>query len=356
MKRLSLITFSRNDIDKSLGLIDYIYDLVDDIVLVDSSNEKEWKRLNIETKKRNLGKLRLFHALALGYPEPLFMYAYGKCKNDWVLYLDSDERLSKALKTGIKKLISNTKADAFTIKRYEEVANGNKTSFFTWQVHLSKRQKTFYKGLLHEQPLIKGRINEIGNEDYYIEHVVELMMEHRIGLHQYNKLEKFERFSYKLYNEKVLSYISKMMNPKKEKDIRKTTLGRFVYSILRFYEMVAFRKDSEEISNFDYFFFYLMKDLVYRIKEGNIREIITLFPDEVSYLNQRKAWRNESDGEEIFKISQIINKIGITKFLGLDSEGEIIRLTNKYRNKTQGIELLMRLLKERYRSMKGLVK
>lgn len=49
-------------------------------------------------------------------------------------------------------------------------------------------------------------------------------------------------------------------------------------------------------------------------------------------------------------ITEELSRYGIIKYLDLDTEGEIERLTEKYKNKEQGPKLLIKLLKEKYRS------
>ena len=74
-ERLSVLIFSRNDIDNALDLINDVYDFADDIVLVDSSSAKLHEELIRKKAKRSLSKLRVFYVVPLGYPDPLRMYA-----------------------------------------------------------------------------------------------------------------------------------------------------------------------------------------------------------------------------------------------------------------------------------------
>ena len=102
-EKLSLLVFSRNDIPKALSLIEDMYDYVDDIVLIDSSDSTKHKRLIDEKKDREFEKLRIFYSVAFGYPDPLRMYAIRKCKHKWIMLIDTDERISPALKKNLKK-------------------------------------------------------------------------------------------------------------------------------------------------------------------------------------------------------------------------------------------------------------
>ncbi|MHB1830733.1 MAG: hypothetical protein ACYCO0_05060, partial [Candidatus Micrarchaeaceae archaeon] len=77
-----------------------------------------------------LKKLMVFHVVALGYADPLRMYALKKCKNGWILMLDTDERISPELKASINELIGNARCSAFSMKRYEDVSACRRVSIF----------------------------------------------------------------------------------------------------------------------------------------------------------------------------------------------------------------------------------
>ena len=73
-----------------------------------------------------------------------------------------------------------------------------------------------------------------------------------------------------------------------------------------------------------------------------------MIPDIKNLMRRLKEWKSAPDNEEVFEISKILHKIGLIRFLELDKEKTIIYLNKKYRNKKQGVELLMNLLKEKY--------
>ena len=100
-EKLSVLIFSRNDVEKALDLIRDIYDIADEIVIVDSSTDIGHSRLLKARREFNFKKLRIFYIIALGYADPLRMYAIGKCNGKWVLMLDTDERISSEFKSTI---------------------------------------------------------------------------------------------------------------------------------------------------------------------------------------------------------------------------------------------------------------
>ena len=348
MERLTLLIFSRNDIDQLLGLIKDMYDVADQIVVIDSSNEKHLDKLKHEIGEvDSKGKVVIRWVVALGYSEPVRMWALKFCKTEWIVLLDTDERLNGALKADIKSIVSDAKCDAFAIKRYEEVKNGVRQSdFFTWQIRLFRKSKILFRGMLHEQPLVNGILEKMHSE-YYIEHRIELM-HHEVN--EYSRISKiFDRLSYGTYNDILLDYISKLIMPK-DREIKDSITGKIIYALLRAYEAITLRRQEQELSNFDYFMFSFVRNAVFGLKMTGVRSIPGAWKGAKWYTNQIRQWKGEPDSKELFEISKIVNKEGIIRYLNLDKDETIERLNEKYKNEKQGIELLIRLLKERYNS------
>jgi hypothetical protein len=339
--RVSLLVPTRNDADKALRLVSDLHDYVDDIVLLDSSEGKERQKL-LDARKK-FRKLKLLYVVAMGYPEPVFKYGMNACRNEWVLLLGTDERLNDAMKKELRS-IPRSNVSAFTVKRYEAVhLDGTRTPFFTWQVRLFRKSRTFFKGLLHEQPIVKGRISELGGS-YAIEHVIE---EKGDASHEYNKMNILERFSYETFNERVMDYASKVLVPS-QRDIKNMPLGRFIHGLLRTYETAAFKKPGSEISNFDYFSLYFMRDLAYLVKQADIKGMISLTSKELATNRQIREWRSRKDSAQMFEISKIIHRIGITRYLGLESQKNIDVINREYAHGERGVSLLITMLKRKY--------
>ena len=175
MQKLSVLIFSKDDVEKALGLIKDLYTISDEIIVIDSSNRKQRSRFLSEKKRLKLNKLRLFYAVALGYPDPLRMYALSKCSNEWILLIDTDERLSEGLKHDTGEIIQKTRCSAFEIKRREGSGNS-----FTWQTRLFRKSKVEFKGLLHEHAVVDGEVCKLYSKDHYMEHRTELMKHSRM--------------------------------------------------------------------------------------------------------------------------------------------------------------------------------
>ncbi len=179
-------------------------------------------------KAKGPANLKVYRVPALGYPDPLRMYGLSKCKNEWVFLVDTDERLCESFKEDLSSIIKR-KCDAFAIRRYELVSSEGRGNVFTWQTRLFRKSKVLYKGLLHEQPIVSG-VTEKLEEPYHLEHRNELRTK---SAAEYSQIERFDRLSYGMYNERMLEYLAKI-SVKDSAQVRSTLRGRIVLSVLDF--------------------------------------------------------------------------------------------------------------------------
>jgi hypothetical protein len=340
---LSALIFSKDDVDKATALIKDIYRIADHVVLVDSSSTANLRRLSTYKKRHRLENLDIFHTVALGYADPIRMFGLKKCRYDWVLHLDTDERINDALKKGIKGIIGGTDAHAFAIKRYEEAhLNGKATAFFTWQIRLYNKRFIRFKGIIHEQPEVDGAVERLGDK-YRMLHITELKGK---AVLDYGRMEMFERFSYETFNNRILDYVSKITMP--EQDIKETAIGKIVQGALQGYEALTSKKRNDEIGVADYLALYSLRDLAYQIKSGDIPGMLHIMSNRALYTKRIRARNRETDSKVIFEISKKIENMGITRYLALDEDRTIKKLNEKYAGNRQGIGLLIKLLKDRY--------
>ena len=196
-----MLLFSRNDTRKAWSLIGDMYDHVDEIVLVDSSNGREHGAL--VSKAASLKKLRIHYVVPLGYLEPALMYAIGKCSGSWILLMNTDERLSADLKRDIRMLTESAGCSAFSIRRYENVADGSRGPYANWQTRLFRKGTVEFRGIIHEQPEVRGSLERLG-DGYYMDHVDRLKGASSLG---YYVMERFNRISYRNFNERLVDYL-----------------------------------------------------------------------------------------------------------------------------------------------------
>lgn len=96
----------------------------------------------------------------------------GQAKGDWLLYLDSDERIPYKLAREIQETLQNPSASAYTIYRFE-IMLGRHLSHWGDPRVLRLIKKTALKrweGKLHEQPLIEGLIGNLKHKMVHLTH------------------------------------------------------------------------------------------------------------------------------------------------------------------------------------------
>lgn len=127
----------------------------DEIIVVDNGSADKTKE-----------KAEKFHAKVIESKEDNFSnlrnIGLKHVKGDWVLYVDTDERVSESLKDEILKSLENNDFSAFKIKR-KNFYFGN----YSWPKiedleRLFKREKLKeWYGILHESPKVEGKVGEL---------------------------------------------------------------------------------------------------------------------------------------------------------------------------------------------------
>lgn len=338
---ISALIFSRDAPDTTIDLAKDIYEIVDEIVIIDCSTKSKYKLLYNMSKE--LKKVKLFHTIALGYADPMRAFGLEKCTKKWVLYIDTDERLSANLKRDLRSIISNGHAAAYQLQRYENCSKSSMLDdFFTWQTRIYQKGAAKYLGITHEQPIIHGKTQRISGNGAYMLHVTNLRQ--RFG-NEYSKMDIFERFSYENYKARMLNYISKVIAP--GKSAKKTALGRLARMIIFISQHLAFRHSYEEISYVDYLFLSMIRNAAYDVISRRINPI-NMISGALRNANWIAQQRREDKDNTYFEIAQEINSMGVIKYLKLDDMNVVDVLSKKYEWGPGGIDLLLRLLIERH--------
>jgi hypothetical protein len=318
---ITLLIFNRNDNDNLINLVKDLYDYVQHIVLVDSSDEDKRQEI-IEFSKR-MGKIKYLYVAPLGYPDLLRKWAYRKSPSDWILLIDTDERINEEFKKDIGKIVVSNEADVYGIWRYPiSDPESKKKKIRTLQIRLFNKNFVEETGIVHELPIIKGRFKVL-DEKYYMIHLHREMGRED----EYRRLEIFDRYSY-------------------------CTLPERFKKIIKILHLGAKMDCDKEITNLDYFLFFFFKEIYSSIITRDFRRFIFSFKNSLTKLERIKRMRTEEDGDENFEISRIIRKNGIIEFLNLDDDNTIEEINKNYTD-LKGSELLIRLLKERYRKFKS---
>lgn len=162
MAKISLLMLTCNDIDSAIVNLRAMGDVVDELVVVDSSGKADRGKLLAYAKLHS--EVKVHDGIALGIPEPCMPYAIGKCRNDWILLLDADEHPCQAFLDFLEDF--KPAGEANYITRFEIPGK----SFTTWQLRLFKKGAVEWLGLLHEHPKIIGRKAKLERR-FYLTHV-----------------------------------------------------------------------------------------------------------------------------------------------------------------------------------------
>jgi len=164
MTRISALIFSINEYELIKPKIELLYPYVDEIVIIDSSTDKNQKRLmkNLEKKYK---KVRVIWLPPIGIADFYYKIGINECKYEWIFMLDSDDIPNEKLLKDLKKLV-NDKYDAYKIfRKYKN----HKSHEFLFR--LIKKNSAYPSGLIHWVMASKSKnYKELDSEKYYILH------------------------------------------------------------------------------------------------------------------------------------------------------------------------------------------
>lgn len=170
MFKISAIILSRNEDEKLKSLIKYLY-FCDEIIIADDDSSDNTYGLS------KLDKVKIYKVKVNNDFSKVRNEMIDKVRNDWILFIDSDEVPSKNL---IKELslMENTNKDCFYIRRCDiflgkEVKNGEvKKAFNKGIIRLIKKGSGKWRGKVHEEfvPNNNSRIGSLKGILYHHSH------------------------------------------------------------------------------------------------------------------------------------------------------------------------------------------
>ncbi|MDP8299900.1 MAG: glycosyltransferase family 2 protein [Candidatus Tantalella remota] len=141
-------------------------------------------------------------------------YALSKAKEDWVLFLDADERVTPALAEEVKTAALEGQYDGYYIPR-KNIIFGQEMCFGGHQgdrhLRFFKKAKTSFQGPIHERAVVDGRVGFL--EEALIHYSTGTMGEY---------MKKF-----KLYTDLEAEYLYEGKSPVRVADIIVKPPGRF---------------------------------------------------------------------------------------------------------------------------------
>jgi len=245
MVKISFITFTRNSAERIGALLENIKDVVDEIIVIDGFSSDDTVKI-----AKSYGA-KVFCRRPKGIVELDRMFALRKCSNEWVLYLDDDERLGIKLKSDLRKLIEETDACAISCMRINISPRGEVLSHFypDLQIRIFRRSKTKFRGIVHEKPLIAGTIKTLP-QSYYILHIL-------------------NRYAHYLPMKKLVTYAYFESRQRYQEKIAKSPLHRALiflspFSILPLYLYYVFLLSKERFLNLSTLFAVFFDFALYR--------------------------------------------------------------------------------------------
>lgn len=166
MAKISVIILAHNVEDEIVAALK-TSQFAEDIVVVDTDKGSTDKTVEISKK---------YGARIVKSPG----YNFSKWRNDgaeaakgeWLLYLDSDERIPVKLAEEIIQVVENPSHDAYTISRFEVFLGKHLEHWGDPRVLrlIKKSSLKRWQGKVHEQPLINGSIGKLKQQMVHLSH------------------------------------------------------------------------------------------------------------------------------------------------------------------------------------------
>ena len=306
--------FNYNENEGIIRNVELLKDVVNEILIVDSSDSDNYNYL--KNKYESLNKFNILRVFPIGYADPFRMYALKNIKSEFITYLDSDEEPDEEL----IRFLSNFQYEGingYYILRYEKALN-----CYDYQLRLFKKDKTFYKGMIHEFPKIEGLTSQLDNGKLIIHYA-----DYKNYLNvrpSYLLIEAYERPFSIFY----LSTQSNMFRLFKDEDKILSKSSVYLFAILLF----------------------LKKTLIH-ITHSSLK--LKLYKNDrflLKYtLKRYNYFINLNNKEVLTKINQcILLNDGLIKYLNLDDVDYVNKLTKNFSWNKRGIEIFEELVNFRH--------
>lgn len=155
MSKISLVINTKNEEGNIADCIKSAKGVVHEVVVVDMQSKDKTK---IVARKNGA---RVFDVKDYDHVGPAREYAISKAKNEWILLLDADERLSDGLKKQIPKLISRKEVDIVEIP-FKTIIFGRWIKHTRWwpdyHPRLFKKSSLEWPGIVQTAPSYHGKV------------------------------------------------------------------------------------------------------------------------------------------------------------------------------------------------------
>jgi len=191
--KLTVVINTLNEEANIARAINSVKGIADEVVVVDMESTDK----TVEIAK-GLGA-KVYSHKKTNYVEPARNFAISKATGDWVLILDADEEISKALSQKIKEVVNDNDVDYYQIPR-KNIIFGKWMRHARWwpdyNIRLFKKGAVTWNEAIHSVPESKGVGGELPAEE-----VLAIIHYHYDSLEQY--LERMNRYT-TLYAKRLL--------------------------------------------------------------------------------------------------------------------------------------------------------
>lgn len=163
---VSVVIITKNEQDRIKACLESVK-WADEIVIIDNGSEDK----TLELAKKYTDKVFIFKDLDFA---ALRNKGMEKAVGDWVLYVDSDERVLNNLKDEIKELVKSEKFSAVAISR-KNIIFGKEVSYGPfwpdWVIRLLKKSDfESWVSKIHEYPKFTGKLGYSKNSLLHLTH------------------------------------------------------------------------------------------------------------------------------------------------------------------------------------------
>lgn len=332
---LSILTFSKDNINALFKLIKNVKDIASEIVIIDSSSENTYFKLRRECQK--MDKIKLFHYKALGYVEPFRMLGISKCTYKFIFYLDSDELLNRKLINYLKNFSIPSHVSGLRINRISIKNKGKRhLNIGGYDIRIF-RKNVIYEGIIHETPIITGDI-------------ISLPLDCKIYNLAY-EINNDPKKTITIYN--IETYTNRKSYRDLINDTSKTSLLIKWWIKLK---MILLNIDkNDELSKSDYILFLILAraftNAIYNLlnyKTLNLENILNWADYQKNTINAMFAVDPKKRKFQFLLSKQIKKHHGIINYLNLNDRN-MNKINNEKRyEEYEGLNLFIKLLSDRF--------
>lgn len=162
---VSCLIVARNEEKMLPGLLDSVAPYVREVILVDGESGDRTR------ERATQAGADVYTRPPKGYPEADRLYGISKCRGEWVLILDADERPSTFLLDRLEGLASATITNGYRIPRrnYYDQRHSKRTwgiNYPDYQLRLFRKSAVTLPGGIHEHLAVSGNVADLKDELY----------------------------------------------------------------------------------------------------------------------------------------------------------------------------------------------